>query len=123
MAEADRRRGPSAAAAKASRAAAELERDRDVFEGGHRRDQVKGLEDDADPSAAQPGERVLAEPAEIVAVDPHPSGARPLQPAEHHHQGRFARARRADDAHRLAGADLERDAAENVDGTGGAAQC
>ena len=83
---------------------------------------MKGLEDDADPSAAEPGERILVEAAEIGPVDPHSSGARPLEPAEHHHQCGFAGAGRADDAHRLARPDLERDAAQNVDGPGGAPQ-
>ncbi len=83
---------------------------------------MEGLKDDTDTSAAQPGQGILAERAEIVSVDLHLSGTRPLQPAQHHHQGRFARAGGTDDAHRLAGIDLERDAAENVDGAGSAAQ-
>jgi hypothetical protein len=70
--------------------AIELKRDRDVFESGHRRDQMEGLEYDADPSSAQPGERILSERSEVVAVNPHKPGARPLQPSEHHHQGRLS---------------------------------
>ena len=101
---------------------AELERQRHVFERRHRWDQMKRLKDDADRMASQPGQRVLAEPAEIVAVDPDRSGGRPFETAQHHHQARFARARRADQAKGLAGGDLERDPAQNVDGSGGAAQ-
>ncbi len=41
---------------------------------------MKGLKHDADVSAPQPGQRILAERAEIVAVNPHPSGARSLDP-------------------------------------------
>ena len=122
MIEADRREG-FRGGGKCIGAAAEFERDRDIFERGHRGQQVKGLEDDADPSAAEPGERILIEAAEIDSVDSHLSGARPLQPAEHHHQCGFPGAGGADDADRLAGIDLERDAAENVDGTGSAPQC
>ena len=48
--------------------------------------------------APQAGEPVLAEPAEIAAGDRHTAGARPFEPGEHHHQGRFARARGPDNA-------------------------
>ena len=50
-----------AARAKASRCAGKFERHRDVFQRRHGRDQVEGLEDDADLAAAEARERVLVE--------------------------------------------------------------
>ena len=41
-------------------ASGEFERDRNVFQRGHRADEVEGLEDDADARTAEPGEFVLA---------------------------------------------------------------
>src|SRR5271165_6820525 len=67
----------------------ELERERHIFERGHRRDQMKGLKHDADVRAAQPGQRILVERAEVVSVNPHSSGTRPLEPANYHHHRRF----------------------------------
>src|SRR6516225_8680032 len=97
---------------------AQLERNCHVFECRHRRDQMKGLEHDADLCTAQPGQRVLVERAEVVSVEPHAPGARPLETADDHHDRRFAGAGWAQQADRLAGGDRERDAAENVDGPG-----
>src|SRR6516164_1961995 len=57
---------------------AQLERNCHVFECRHRRDQMKGLEHDADLCTAQPGQRVLVERAEVVSVEPHAPGARPV---------------------------------------------
>ena len=88
MTEADRREG-FCRGGKCIGATAELEWDRDILQGRHRGQQVEGLKDDADPSAAEPGERILVEAAEIDPVDPHSSRTRPLQPAEHHHQCGF----------------------------------
>src|SRR5437870_12267171 len=94
---------------------AELERKRDVFERRHCREQMEGLEHDADMVAAEPGQRILVERAEIISVDPHPSCARSLDPAHHHHYRRFPGARGANEAHRLAGGYFERDTAQDVD--------
>src|SRR5260370_42323553 len=100
MAEADRGEA-SGGSGKRVAPTVELQWYRDVFEGGHCRDQMEGLKYDADPSPAQAGQGILAESAEVVSVDPHPSGARALPPAQHHHQGRVGRAGGADAAHRL----------------------
>jgi acyl-CoA thioesterase I len=101
---------------------AEFERECYVLERRHRRDQMKGLEHDADVRAAQPGQRILVEHAEVVSIEPRSSGARPLEPANYHHHRGFPGARGTDEAHRLAGSDLDRDAAEDVDGPGRAPQ-
>src|SRR5215468_2147489 len=62
--EADRREG-FRCGGKGITVTAELERDRDIFQGRHRRQQVERLEDDTDPSATKPGERILIEASEI----------------------------------------------------------
>ncbi len=84
---------------------------------------MKGLEDDADAVAAKARELIFAELAEIGAVDDDAAGARPFEPADHHHHRRLAGAGRTDNAHRLARADGKRHAAQHVDGTGRARQC
>ena len=72
--------------------ARELERHRDVLQRGHGRDQMEGLEDDADLAAAEAGQRVLVEGIERRAADHHLSAIRTLQPRHHHQQRGFARA-------------------------------
>ena len=73
-------------------------------------------------AAAEDGEAVLVERAEILAVDPHRAGGRALDAADHGEQGRLAGARRADHADRAAGRDLEIDAAQDLDRTRRATQ-
>ena len=53
-------------------AAGEVQRQRDVLRGGERRHQVEGLEDEADAVAAQLGELLLAEAAEVDVADEAP---------------------------------------------------
>ncbi len=84
---------------------------------------MEGLEDDADGVAAEARQRVLVERAERGAGDDDAAAARPLEPARHHHQGRFAGARGTDQRDALARLDPERDAAQDIDGAGRARQC
>src|SRR5438128_2371584 len=70
------------------RDAGEFQRHRDVLDRRHGRNQVKGLEHDADVTAAVSRERVLAKRAEIAAVDEDASRIRPLQPGHDHEQRR-----------------------------------
>ena len=51
--------------------AGQFQRHRDVLQRGHGRDQVKGLEDDADMAATKPRQSVLVEIIERGAVDHH----------------------------------------------------
>ena len=51
--------------------AGQFQRHRDVFQRRHGRDQVEGLEHDADIAAAEARQRVLVERAEILAGDRH----------------------------------------------------
>ena len=94
----------------------------DILERGHRRDQVKSLEDDPHMIAAETCQRVLVERSEVVAVDAHRPGARPLDAGDGGEQGRFARTRRPDHAQRLAALDAQGDAAQNGDRAGGAGE-
>ena len=84
------------------RDAGELQRHRDVLERRHGRNQVKGLKHDSDVTAAESRERVLAQNAEITAIDDDAARIRPLQPGHDHEQRRFARPGRADEADRFA---------------------
>ena len=94
--------------------AGQLERGGDVLLRGHRRQQVEGLQHDADAAAAGAGERVLVERLEIGAGDVDRAAARALEPGQHRHQRALARARGAEQRERLAGGDGEVDAAEDL---------
>ena len=93
--------------------AGELQRQRHVLERGHGRDQMEGLEQDADPVAPKQGQPVLVETAQIDAVDLHPAGARPLDPADDRHQAGLAGARGTHHAYAGAGLDHQIDAAQD----------
>ena len=71
--------------------AGEPRRQRDVLLGGQRAEQVEGLEDEADALAAQPGERPLAEPAELVLAEADAALRRPVQAGGDLQQRRLAR--------------------------------
>ena len=92
----------------------ELERGRDVFERGHGRNQVKGLEHDADALAAKAREGVLVQGAELDAVDLNFAFIWPLEAGHDHEQRRFAGAGGPDDADRLAFADCQIDIAQDM---------
>ena len=102
--------------------AGELERRGDVLERGHGRDQVEGLEDDADARAAKPGERVLAQAAELDAVDLDLAFVGPLEAGHDHEQRRLAGAGGADDPDRLAFHDCQTDVAQDMHARGAPAE-
>ena len=78
------------------------------------RDQVEGLEDEAELVAAQRGEALVVEVRELLAVDDDRAGGRPVQAGEQVHERRLARARRAHDRRELPGREVHRDALERV---------
>ena len=78
--------------------AGKLERRRDVFERGHCRNEMKGLEHDADALPAKPRQGVFVHRAELHAVDLDLASVRLLEPGHGHQQRRFARAGGADEA-------------------------
>ena len=82
-----------------------------------RRQQVEGLEDEADVLAAQLGE-LACRSSSVMSSPPivHGARGRAVEAGEQVHQRRLARARRAHDGGELAGGHVERDAAQRVDG-------
>ena len=92
----------------------EFQRHRDVLERRHGRDQVEGLEDDADMAAAKAGKTVLVKDAEILSGDAYSAAVGPLEATKGHQQGRFARAGRADEADSFPLPYFQRNALENM---------
>ena len=97
-------------------AAGERQREPDVLLGGEDRDEVEGLEDEADLVAAQAREVAVVELADLGAADGHGAVGRAVEPGEHVHERRLAGPGRAHDRGERAGLDLQRDTAERVDG-------
>ena len=95
--------------------AGQLQWHRDVFECRHGRYQVEVLKDDTDPLAAEAGQRILVQVAEVLSVDRDASGGRAFQPRHHHHHRGLAGARGADHRYRLAARDVELEAAQDLD--------
>ncbi len=93
----------------------EFQRDRHVLECAHGRDQVEGLEHDADIVEAETRERVLVQRGQVLARDRDRSGRQALEPGDDHHHGRLARAGGTDDADGFARADGQIDSAQDVD--------
>ncbi len=73
-----------------------------VLEGRRPRQQVVGLEDEADAPAAQRGQAVVVETAHIGAGQVVGAGRRPVEAAEDVHERRLARPGGTDDGHELA---------------------
>ena len=85
----------------------------DVLARRERRDQVVGLEDEADRAAAEAVQ--VAHLAQRRAADQHLARGWPVQRAEHVQQSRLARAGRSDDRDELAGAHRQVHAVERPD--------
>ena len=83
---------------------------------------MKGLEHDPDVAAAKARKRVLIEMPEVRVRHHDRAGVRPFEPGEHHQQRRFARARRADQANRLAAPYIQVDVFEDMNPGRGAAE-
>ncbi len=79
----------------------------DVLEGGQDRDQVIGLEDEADVVGPPAGDLRLAQVAEILAVDDDLAPGGPVEPGDQVQERRLARARRPHQREVLAFADRE----------------
>jgi hypothetical protein len=67
----------------------------DVLGRGQRRDQVEGLEDEADLVPAQPGEAGVIQPADVLAAHEGLPRRRAVEARHAVHERRLARARRA----------------------------
>lgn len=66
--------------------AGKFQRHGDIFEGGHCRNQVEGLEDDAHIRPAEAGKRVFVHRGQILPEGMDGARGRTLQPAEEHEE-------------------------------------
>ena len=85
------------------------------MERGRARQQVEGLEDEADLAVADRGQLVVVHLRDDLAAQHVAPLAGRVEAADQVHQGRLAGARRPHDRHVLAALDLEGDAAQRVD--------
>ena len=92
--------------------AVELQRQRGVLHGGEHAKQVVELEDEADLTAAQAGERVVAELAQRLTLHQHLAFGRQVKPAQQVQQSGLAAAGGAHNGHELADVDGEVDVVE-----------
>ena len=92
----------------------ELERHR-TSRRSHRRQQMEGLEDDADPPLPSAGETVLVERRKILASDADRAAARPLEPRKHGHQRGFSASGGSEQCNAFATRDLKIDPAQDLD--------
>ena len=83
---------------------------------------MEALEDDADMSAAEFRQPILAQPGDVHAGGTHATFRRLLQAGDDHQQASLARAGRSDQTDRLAALDAELDAAQDVHVTAGGAE-
>jgi acyl-CoA thioesterase-1 len=93
--------------------AGQFERQHDVLDGIQRRQQLEGLENEAQQAAAQNRPRILVEATEILAGQGHRSRCSAGRDRPAGQQRGFPRAGGADDRHRLAGRDGERNLVQN----------
>ena len=103
--------------------AGELARCGHILHGGHGGDEVERLEDDAHVPPAESREAVLVQGAEVVAGHRDLPAGRPFQTADDHEQGGLARTGRPDHTHRLAGRQVEVDAAQDLHRSRRTGQC
>ena len=82
--------------------ARQFERGHDIFERGHRGQQVKGLQHHADAPPAGKRKAIFTERREIGITDDQAARGGALQPGEHRHQAGFARAGGAEQRQSLA---------------------
>lgn len=96
-------------------AAGELQRNRDILERRHRRNELERLEDNADLFSTKARQRVFVEAGEVAVVDQDLAAVRPLQSGERHEQGGFARPGGADESDRLTACYGQADLLQDVD--------
>ncbi len=94
----------------------QLGRQEDVLLGVQHREQIEELEDEADMPPAELRQIVVAEVRDLGAVDRYGARCGPIEAGEDVHERRLARARGAHDGGELALRNVERDAAQRVDG-------
>src|SRR5205085_5943250 len=87
----------------------------DVVDRAHPRDQVERLKDKADLPVANPGELVLGQVGDVIAVEDVGARAREVEAADDVHQRALAGARRSHDRDEFSFRDMERDTFERRD--------
>jgi hypothetical protein len=87
----------------------------DVLEDVEDRNEIEGLEDEADLLAAVAGQLLVAQGLDVGPIDAHDSRGRQVDAAEHVEHRALARARRSCDGEELAPLVLEVDAAQGFD--------
>jgi hypothetical protein len=92
------------------------EREQDVLLRGEDRQQVEGLEDEADLVAAQLGQAAVVEAVELDAVEDDGARGRAVEAGEDVHERGLAGARGAHDRGEAAGREVDADAVERADG-------
>ena len=85
----------------------------DIFQRGHRRQQVEGLQHDPDPATARAGEAILVHRHEILPGDIQIAAAGAFEARKHRHERALARAGRAEQRKHLAFAHIEVDPAQD----------
>src|SRR5438105_8240279 len=90
------------------------ERQLDVLDRVQSREQVVGLEHEADVLVADPGQLIVGELSDVLAREHIGAAVGHVEAAEHVHERRLSRARRAHDRDELRGADVEVHAAERI---------
>ena len=102
--------------------AGKLQRHGDVLQRRHGRDQVEGLEHDADVAAAKARQRILVEAPQVRPGHHDRAAVRPFEAGQDHQQRGLAGAGRADQANRLAAPYIQGDILEDMDPGRGAAE-
>ena len=90
------------------------QRQRDILQDGEARQQVEGLEDEADAVGAVPRPPIGPEARDLLALEDDAAFRRRVHEAEDVHQGRLTRARGTEDRDKLAALKLQVDAGEGV---------
>lgn len=102
-------------AGKGIPAAGQLKRHRDVLKRRHGRNEMEGLENNADISASKARQTVFIKRSKILSGDADRAGVRSLKPGKGHQQRRFARPRGTDKANGFTAPYIERHILEDVD--------
>jgi hypothetical protein len=91
------------------------QRQRDVLLDGQARQEVEGLEDEADAVGPVPGPPVGVEAGDLLAVEDDAAFARRVHEAEDVHERRLARARGAEDGDEFALLEIQIHAVQSMD--------
>jgi hypothetical protein len=100
----------------------ELERNGDVLQRRHGRDQVEGLKHDPDMRAAESRQAVLAEFAQVRSGNDDGAGIRLLHSRHHHQQRRLAGAGRSKQRNGLAVCYMQADVTQDMNARGASAE-